>query len=86
MIWIDLGDMQVSGSAVTGCVIGVVLVGREVAWIGVGGENTQVISGMPDEVVDGRSDTGGSWWLREWREVNVEVRVSRRLSGEGIWE
>jgi len=41
---------------------------------------------MPDEVVDGRSGTGGSWWLREWREVNVEVRVSRRLSGEGIWE
>jgi len=40
MIWIDLGDMQGSGSAVTGCMIVVVLVGREVAWIGIGGEDT----------------------------------------------
>jgi len=40
MIRIDLRDMQGSGSAVTGCVIGVVLVGREVAWIGIGWEDT----------------------------------------------
>jgi len=81
MVWFGLGGWEGSGSAVTGCVI---VLGREVVWIG--GGRSLVISGMPDEVVDGRSDTGGSWWLREWREVNVEVRVSRRLSGEGIWE